>query len=207
MPSSHSCKYRLKQTDCLKEKLFSELAASTDLVARVGSSSRALKLVTRSLGDDDDDITINDPDTDFSRVSSYTFRKHDKKPGGRSKVGGKKSSGSTGYRRRNRHPEVSFFDDFENNLLNDDFPPVYRRVTTRRTNTTTTTTTTTTPEPTTTTEAPPTAQGKDWTPKAGESFGDWVGGVQHRYPTKYADIKPNFVIPLDVKGTETKSID
>ena len=205
--------------------LFSDYTSGVDGTA----ASRTLKSTAADTNDDadaDENDLIKASTSAKSRLQSYTFRRRLAPP---PDSGGDNSDGEfefrphrpltlpqpkPQYRGRDRHPQISFFDDFENSLLYEDFTPPRRRTTrsprtTRRTTvktTTTTTTTTTTQKPTTTT---PTAAARiefrDWTPKSGESFGDWVGGVQHKYPTKYTDIRPNFVMPIDVKGTLTEN--
>ncbi|XP_059079956.1 collagen alpha-1(XXVII) chain-like [Tigriopus californicus] len=74
---------------------------------------------------------------------------------------------------------LSFMDDFDQSLLQITTP---------------TTTTTTTTEKTTTTTPPPI----EWAKISGETFGDWLGGVHYKYPTKYSDVTPQFLAPINV---------
>lgn len=68
--------------------------------------------------------------------------------------------------------------------------------------TTPTTTTTTTTEKTTTTTPPPI----DWDKISGETFGDWLGGVHYKYPTKYSDVTPQFLAPINVDDETGKNL-
>ncbi len=66
----------------------------------------------------------------------------------------------------------------------------FRPSTTRKTTTTTTTTT------------PPPALAPKWAPMNTETFGQWIGDVQHKYPTKYEHIMPSFDVPIGIKGKD-----
>ncbi len=59
---------------------------------------------------------------------------------------------------------------------------------------------TTNPTATTTTHRPVTPlAGRLWAPLISETFGQWIGDVQDKYPTKYDHVRPQFVVPIGVK--------
>ena len=64
---------------------------------------------------------------------------------------------------------------------------------------TSTTTTTSTIRPSQTTSAL-----DDWQPlftgSSIQGFGEWLGGVNNRFPVSYADVQPQFVFPINLDG-------
>ena len=64
---------------------------------------------------------------------------------------------------------------------------------------TTTTTTSSTIRPSQTTSSL-----ADWQPlfvgSEEHGFGAWLGGVNNRFPVSYADVQPQFVIPIEIEG-------
>jgi len=67
------------------------------------------------------------------------------------------------------------------------------------TSSTTSTTTASTIRPSQTT-----ASLDDWQPifrgSLGQGFGDWIGGVNNRFPVSYADVQPEFLIPVQAEN-------